>query len=421
MIGSGNWGHVAAALRHRDHRLFNYTLLPALLSLWAQRTGIGWLAWELTHSPSWLGIIAAADLLPSVFLSPLSGVIADRVNAVRMMRLTQAIIMVHAAVLWAMTAAGIIEIWGLFVLALITGINQPFSTSARMVYYPTLVPREDLGTAITINSTVFNLGRAAGPALAGVLIGPFGVATVFFLNFAAFLAHLLNLLRIHGVHAEDIARKPKGMFREAREGLGYAARHAGIGPMLLLLVLTSVAGRPVPEMLPGFADDVFGRGPEGLGWLLSAVGVGGLAGAIWLTRRGAAGGLTVVVVFMTMVMGVATAIFGLTDWFWLGIVFLAVVGFTQTVTGTGIQALLQIAVAPEVRGRVMSLYTAVWRGTPAFGAILIGWIADHAGLPWTVTGAGVILVLSWMWARSLQDGIAAALEARPESREIRGA
>jgi MFS family permease len=279
MIGVGNWAHVARALRHRDHYLFNLTLVPSLTSLWAQRTGIGWLAWDLTHSPAWLGVIAAADLLPSVFLSPFAGVTADRSDAVRMMWLTQAIIMAYSCALWLMTATGTIDIWSLFAFALITGLNQPYSTAARMVFYPTLVPKEDLGTAIAINSTIFNLGRAVGPAVGGLMIGPFGVATLFFLNFACFLVHSVNLLRVKGRHAERIEHRRKSMWREIGDSMGYVARHPGIGPMLVLLTVSSILSRPVADMLPGFADEVFSRGSEGLGWLLGAMGAGGMADA----------------------------------------------------------------------------------------------------------------------------------------------
>ncbi len=410
MIGGGNWAQVRVALAHRDHRLFNYTLVPTLTSLWAQRTGIGWLAWELTHSPIWLGVVAAADLLPAVFLSPFAGVAADRSNPVRMMWLTQAIIMVHALALWTMTATGVIDIWMLLGFALVSGINQPYSTAARMVFYPTLVPKRDLATAVAINSTIFNLGRALGPAIGGLMIGPFGVATLFFVNFACFLAHNLNLLRIKGMYAEHIERTRKGMWREIRDGLGYVARHPGIGPMLALLTISSAMSRPVTELLPGFVDAVFGRGPEALGILLGAAGLGGLVGAAWLTQRGPVAGLTRTVVFQTFVMGATTTAFALAGDFWLGMACIFAVGFTQVVTGTGTQALLQVAVAPEMRGRAMSLYALVWRGMPAVGAIGIGFAAEQVGLGPAVAAAGAVCMVAWLWSRTLLGRMAPALE-----------
>jgi predicted MFS family arabinose efflux permease len=412
MIRAGNWQHVIAALRHRDHRLFNTTLLPALISLWAQRTGVGWLTWELTHSPTWLGIIAAADLLPAVFLSPFAGVTADRSDPVKMMWLTQAIITVHSCALWLMTAAGAIEIWSLLVFSLITGFNQPYSTAARMVFYPALVPKEELATAVAINSTIFNLGRALGPAMGGLLIVPFGVASLFFLNFIFFVIHSLNFMRIKGILAERIARTRKGLWGEIRESLAYVRHHPGIGPMLVLLTVTSAMSRPVSEMLPGFADDVFARGPQGLGWLLATMGIGGLTGAIWLTQRGPVHGLTRVIITNTLIMGATTTAFALSGNFWLGLLFIFMVGFTQTVTGTGTQSLFQMAVEPAMRGRVLSLYMLVWRGTPAIGAILVGWVAERLGLSLAVAGTGTVCMIAWLWSRTQLLKMTPALETK---------
>lgn len=412
MIG-GNWAQVARSLRHRDHYLFNLTLAPALISLWAQRAGVGWLAWDLTHSPSWLGIIAAADLLPAVFLSPFAGVAADRCNPVRMMWLTQAIIMIHAGALWLMTATGAIEIWSLLAFSIITGFNQPYSTAARMVFYPTLVPKEDLATAIAINSTIFNLGRALGPAIGGLMIVPFGVAALFLANFVLFFAHSANLLRVKGRHFEKIERTRKGMWREIGDSIAYVAHHKGIGPMLILLTVSSAMSRPVGEMLPGFADEVFARGAEGLGWLLAAMGAGGLVGAAWLTQRGPVRGLTHVIVTHTFIMGATATAFALSGSYWAGLFLIFAVGFTQTCTGTGTQSLLQMAVEPAMRGRVMSLYSLVWRGTPAIGALAVGWIAELTGLTWAVAGAGAVCMLAWLWSRTLLPRMAPALESGP--------
>jgi predicted MFS family arabinose efflux permease len=414
MIGGGNWAHVIQALRYRDHRLFNTTLAPALISLWAQRTGIGWLAWDLTHSPTWLGVVAAADLLPGVILSPFAGVTADRAVPLRMMRLTQGIIMVHALVLWGLTASGQINIWILFGLALVTGFNQPYATAGRMVFYPVLVPREELGTAIAINSTVFNAGRAIGPALAGLMIGPFGVASVFLLNFATFIAHLVNLFRIRPIRTERHERRRSGMMSEIREGLAYTVRHPGIGPLLLLMTVATMISRPLTEMLPGFADEVFARGPTGLGWMLAAAGFGGVAGAIWLTRRGPVEGLTQVVLMSTLLMGLAMTAFALIGNFWAALVFLVVIGFAHTVSGTGTQSLMQTAVSASVRGRVMSLYTVIFRSMPAIGAIAIGVAAEIVGLAHAVAGAGVLCILAWAAAHPRRKALAAALEVSPK-------
>ncbi len=414
MIGTGGWDHIIRALRYRDHRLFNTTLFPALISLWGQRTGIGWLTWELTHSPTWLGIVAAADLLPGVVLSPFAGVTADRATPLNMMRLTQGIIMVHALVLCVLTLTGLINVWILFGLSLVTGFNQPYAVAGRMVFYPTLVPKKELSTAIAINSTIFNTGRMVGPALAGLMIAPFGVSTVFFLNFAAFLAHVINLFRIRPIRVERRSTQRRGMLTEVAEGLRYTARHPGIGPLLLILVVVSMMSRPLGEFLPGFADAVFARGPQGLGWLLAAMGFGGVMGAIWLARRPTVEGLTSVVLSTTLVMGISLAGFALVKNFWIALIFLVIMGFMLVVSGTGTQSLMQTAVASEVRGRVMSLYAVVFRGIPAIGAIALGLASEVVGLSIAIAGAGLICALAWAAALPKRGALQTALETPPK-------
>lgn len=413
----GNWVLIARSLRHRDHRLFNMTLAPSMISIWALRTGVGWLAWELTGSPTWLGIIAAADLLPAILLAPFAGAIADRASPVKMMRLTQSIITLHALILSLMTLTGVIDIWGLLALQLMTGLVQPFSTSARMVFFPTLVPRHELGTAIAINSTIFNAGRAIGPAIAGVMIGPFGVVSVFLLNFVSFFLHSLNLMRI-GRHTPPRTPRPrKSMGREILDGLHYVRRDPGLGPILLLLVVVSVVSRPLIDMLPGFADVVFARGAEGLGWLLSTFGIGGLVGAVWLAQRGPIRGLTRLVLLSSLMIGLFMAAFAHTGLFWLALPLLFMIGFLQIVSGTGTQTLMQNAVDDAYRGRVMSLYALVYRGTPALGAIAIGLLAEAYGLALAITLAGGLCLLAWAMTVPRLRRMSASLERDTTPRE----
>ncbi|MEE8517172.1 MAG: MFS transporter, partial [Alphaproteobacteria bacterium] len=265
-----------------------------------------------------------------------------------------------------------------------------------------------------INSTIFNLGHAVGPAIAGMLISPLGVASVFALNFLAFAAHLINLFRIHMAPPERRERGRAGMVGEFKEGLRYTLSHAGIAPVLVLLIISSVASRPVMDMMPGFADDVFGRGAEGFGWLLSAYGAGGVLAAVWLTQRGSVIGLTALVVVQTLLMGAAIIIFALMEFFWAGLALVTAFGFSHVISGTGTQTLMQTAVANQVRGRVMSLYAMVTLGMPAVGAIIIGGVAEHLGLHIATLGAGVICLIGWVWIRLRLKVMAPALETHPD-------
>ncbi len=159
-------GGVRRALRHRNHLLFNVGIIPALITLWMQRLAVGWLTWELTHSPAWLGIIAFADLFPAVLLSPLAGALIDRVDPMRPMMLSQAVYLVQAFLLAVLSFTGLITIETLLALAFLLGLTHPFNTASRHTVLPSLVPREDLSAAIAINSSLYSVARFIGPAAA---------------------------------------------------------------------------------------------------------------------------------------------------------------------------------------------------------------------------------------------------------------
>ena len=180
------------------------------------------------------------------------------------------------------------------------------------------------------------------------------------------------------------------MVRDVRAGFGYTLTHAGIGPILLLLIFGAITSRPSIELLPGFADQIFARGAEGLGWLGAAVGIGGILGSIWLGWRGGITGLVKVVVLHTFLMGVGLFGFGIAGNFWIALLFLALVGWSLNVAGVGTQTLLQWSVDPAMRGRVMSIFMLIFRGVPALGALLIGTAAEFLGLQWAVAAAGAL-------------------------------
>jgi predicted MFS family arabinose efflux permease len=406
-------------LVQRNYGISSAGYIPALITIWAQRVGVGWLTWELTHSPTWLGLMSAADLLPAIVLSPFAGAIVDRMHPLRMTKMSQVVMMVHSLALWGLTAFGAIDVWSLFGLALLLGCNNPFNTSARMNLLPLLVEMKDIPAGVALNSTLFNLARIIGPTVAGTVIAGWGVDIVFLLNAIAQCVFLgsVFLLRLPPLPAE--LRRPakglRGLIAEVHEGFLYTVRHPGIGPFLILLVVTAVSSRPVVDMLPGFADRVFERGPAGLGWLGSAIGVGGIVAAVWLAQRGPVAGLTRIVVLHAMVVALALIAFAVVRNFWIALPFLSLAGFSMVVSGSGTQTLLQSAVDNVMRGRVMALFTLLYRGLPALGSLLMGAAASLIGLEATVVIAAFVCLGGWWWALSRTKAISAELESFPEA------
>ena len=409
---------IRSALAHRDFRLFSGGNVASHVGTWVQRMSVGWLAWDLTQSGTWLGIVAFADLFPTVLLAPITGVVAERVERLRALRAVQALNLVQAVLLAGFTLSGAITIEILLILVAVGGTVLAFGQPVRLAIVPSLVARQDLSAAIGINSLIFNGARFVGPMIAGFLILRYGVGWAFAFNAATFVVFLAMLSRIRLEHREQraLARGVRNVPGEIADGYAYAARHKGIGPMLIVLTIVAICARPFMELLPGFADAVFGRGAEGLAWLTSAAGLGAMLGGLWLAQRGAVAGLTATTVSCIALLAAMLIGFSATDVFWLALPCLAVAGFAMIVVGAGEQTLLQNAVDPGLRGRVMGLYGMINRGGPAVGALVMGTLSSYVGLQWPVAGGAAICLLVWLWARSRQEIMTRALEGEGEGR-----
>jgi predicted MFS family arabinose efflux permease len=319
--------------------------------------------------------------------------------------------MIQAFLLFGFTAAGWMDIWLLFALTLFLGTVAAFNQPARLALIPSLVPREHLGAAVAINSVVFNLARFIGPAIAGIAIVAGGVALAFALNAVSFAFFLFALSRVRLAKEEGPARKRQGLMGALTEGVGYVVRHAGIAPILLLLIVSSIGVRPLVELMPAFASRLFASGAEGLALLTASVGVGAIVGGLWLAGRSDPKGLTGVVLWSVAGMGAVTILFALSSTLWFAAPLLAVSGFFIVCAGVGTQTLIQLAVEANMRGRVLSLYGLIFRGGPAIGALLMGTASDFVGLRWPVITGATLVLLAWAVARTRSAAIRDSLEA----------
>jgi predicted MFS family arabinose efflux permease len=412
MIKLSGFGRIAAALRNPNYGVYTAGSCVSLIGTWMQRIATGWLAWELTHSGTWLGLIAFADLFPTVVVGPIAGAAADRWNRLRVTKVSQTLGMFQAFALFGFTAAGLIDIWLLFALTLFLGTVAAFNQPARLALIPSLVPREHLGAAVAINSVVFNLARFIGPAIAGVAIVAGGVSLAFALNAISFAAFLVALSRVRLAREEGgPTRARPGLLGALTEGVSYVVRHAGIAPLLLLLIFTSIGVRPLVELMPAFASRVFNSGAEGLATLTASVGVGAIIGGLWLAGRSETRGLTGVVLFSVAGMGVVTILFAASDRLLFAAPLLVVSGFFVVCAGVATQTLIQLAVEAEMRGRVLSLYGLIFRGGPAIGALIMGTASDYVGLRWPIITGAVLVLLAWSVVRTRAQAIRTSLEA----------
>ena len=399
-----------AGLRHIPQTFAqpNYGIYVAgnslsLIGSWMQRIGVGWLAWELSHSGAILGLVAFADLFPTLLIGPFGGALADRLDRRRLLMIGQTSNMCLSFILFALTASGLITVPSLvLIIALngaVIGINQP----ARLSLVSSLVPRHHLPTAVAINSLVFNLARFIGPAIAGLIILHFGIASVFLLNALSFISFLvaLTLLDLPAQKSDARDRASPPMLQAIGEGLRYVAGHAGIGPILALQAVMAVSTRPFVELMPGFADEIFNRGAGGLAALVSAIGAGAIAAGLFLAQRGQRKGLADLALLAALLGAVSTFVFALSPTFWMAMTAAVVGGFALVTAGVGTQTLLQTSVDEAVRGRVLSLFGLVFRSGPAIGALIMGFASEFLGLRWPLVIGALVGAIAWanVWQR----------------------
>ena len=410
MALSSVFGGAGRALENPVYRTYWFGHTLAAVGRWMKRTAVGWLTWELTESPNWLGIVAAADLVPMVLFSILAGAVADRVGLMRIVKLSQILAGSVAALFAALVFTGAITIEAVLVLSVAFGASEALGQPARMAAVHAMVDRNDLSAAIALGSAAFNASRIVGPAIAGGLILWAGTGFVLALCALIFLAFYLLLRTIHLVETTTGQKLSLELFIDIWRGFVYVYGHPGIRFLMILMFATSFLVRPVIELMPGVSGQVFDKGPAGLSLLLSAIGAGALCASLWLARRGEMAGLTGLAVVSMLGTGVALMAAMTLDSIWIAAAFLVIVGIFMLIGNVSAQSLIQNAVDPGVRARVLGLFIVIAHGLPAVGAVIMGSIASHAGLQATIGGGAAFMTLVWLWGRSRRDGMARGLE-----------
>ena len=402
--------HIFRALKHRDFRIFMTGQTLSQIGVWMQRVGVGGFTWELTHSATWLGLMSLADFVPAMFIGSLSGALADRVNRLTVIRLTQVACALAAGALWLMVSLGWSSVELLFVLVFLSStaiaVNQP----SRLAIVPNLVGKENLHAAVAINSLVSNAGRFLGPAVAGLSIVQWGVGPAFALCALFFGFPAFTLLLIKGPR-EEIQRSGRGFLTDVVDGMVYTFRHPGIGPLMASMIVTSTLGKAIIALFPAFSSVVFQRGADGQAWLTGIVGGGAILGGVFMAQRGGIKGLTRIFILTIALIGAGLAAFAATDIFWLATGVAALLGAALLINGTAAQTLIQNTVEGQMRGRVASLYVMTQRGGQSLGGFILGVLADLVGLRTSVMMAGAVCLGFWLWSLHRSKAMARTLES----------
>ena len=370
--------------------------------LWILRLSLGWQAWQLTESEFFVAAVAFAAYFPVAVLGPVFGAFADRWDRRRAAQTFNLLNIGVTTCLFVLAAFGWMTPAALFLLAMAFGVFSGGYTPMRLALMANLVPSMQLASAVGLGAVSFNVARVIGPVLGGYVIKFFGLAPAFGISAATFLG-MAWVLR--GMKLQPVARELErqiGLGRLLSDGVRYTLRHPAIRYYLMLVFIGATFGRALFEMMAPYADDVFGRGSDGMSLLISSFGVGAVAGGLWVAGNKALERLRNAAALCTALTGLLIIVFGFTGNFWLAMLQLPVFGCVLTICGVGSQTLTQSVVEEKYRGRVMSLWSVVAFGGVALGSAALGGWAQSVGLTtatvyWgsvaAVLGLGVLLVL----------------------------
>jgi MFS family permease len=393
--------HAWRALRHRNFKLYFMGQGTSLMGTWMTRLATAWLVYRLTHSALLLGVVSFAGQILTFLLAPFAGVWVERLDRRKLLVWTQAAAAVQSLALAALTLMGVITLWEIISLAALQGMINAFDMPGRQSFLVQMVEdKEDLPNAIAINSSMVNAARLVGPAVAGVIVATAGEGWCFFIDGVSYLAVIASLLMMR-IKPLDVRRQAKSMLEQMREGWAYVRGFRPIRVALLLFAVVSLMGWPYAVLLPMFAGNVLHGGPNTLGWLTGASGVGALVSALSLAVRKSVVGLTRMIQISAAVFGAALILFGLSHVLWLSLVLMLFVGFGMMQCAAAVNTVVQSLVTEDKRARVMSYYTMAFVGTAPFGSLLAGTLAHKIGAPHTVmiTGACVLAGAVWYGAR----------------------
>ena len=384
--------HTFRALRHRGFRVYWVGQWVSVNGSWMQTTAQAWLVYRLTDSPLVLGVLSAARFGPSLLGAPFAGVMTDRFPRRLLVLLTQSASLVQASLLAALTLSGAVRVWHVLALAFLQGIVDTLDMPARQTLQVDIVGIEDLQSAVSLNSSAFNAARMLGPALAGVLVAAYGEGVCFAVNAASYLAVLVALLMIRTPPA---VLAPSGSMRShLAEGLRYAWGDRQVRLILAGVAVTSAFGLSYMTLLPVFARDVLHAGATGFGVLMASAGLGAVFGALGAATRSGTRGTRLVMALGQGALGVGLVGLALTRHLATATGWLVFVGLGVAIQLSTTNGFLQTTAPDHLRGRVVSLYIWLFSGLSTIGGLAAGWVAEHAGAPWTAAGAGAVCVLS---------------------------
>ena len=382
---------VFKAFHYRDFRLMWIGACTSSIGTWMQIVAQGWLIYRLSHSSRLLAIDQVMAGAPIFLFSILGGVVADRTERRKILLVSQYIQMASAGTLTVLVIMGLTHVWPILCLSFVSGFAQAFGGPAYLSLIPTLVDREDMPNAIALNSIQFNLAVTIGPAIGGYTLARLGEKWCFGLNALSFVAPIISLSIITTRFIPETTKE--SMYNSLKQGVHFVWHHASLVALIVLAFAIAFLAMPMGTYIPVFVKDIFQKGPETFGTLLSLIGVGSICGSLAVAGLGNISRKGVFALSMLIVLGIGISGFSFSKFLPLSYVMLFVVGVSRMAVFATVTSLVQLIVTNEMRGRVMSVYNFAFRGGMPIGNLVTGWLVPVYSAPLVLGIDGILLVL----------------------------
>jgi predicted MFS family arabinose efflux permease len=393
------------AFQYRDFRLMWVGACTSSIGTWMQIVAQGWLIYRLSHSAFLLALDQFLAGIPIFLFSLIGGVVADRVERRKILLISQYIQMASAGILTVLVATGIVHVWEILCLSFVSGLAQAFGGPAYQALIPTLVERDDMPNAIALNSIQFNLAVTVGPALAGITLARLGEKWCFGLNALSFLAPIVSLSMISARFLPE--KSTESMFSSLKQGIQFIRKQGAMEALIVLAFFMTALSMPMRTYIPVFVKDIFHRGPETYGNLLSLMGVGSICGSLTVAGLGNISNKGRFALTMLICLGAGISGFSVSKLLPVSYAMLIVVGLSMMAVFATVTSLVQLIVTNEMRGRVMSVYNCAFRGGMPMGNLVSGWLVPAFTAPVVLGVNGLLLILVSLYFLLVQRRVAA--------------
>ena len=378
-----------ASLKHRNFRLFFAGQTVSLIGTWVHQTALSWLIYDMTDSKLMLGLISALSSLPMFFLSVFGGVIADRFPKRKTLIVTQSTSMILVGILAALVLLNIYQIWHIVFISVLLGINFAIDMPVRQAFLLDITGREDLMNGIALNSSIVNLTRVLGPAIAGAIMVKYGVSWCFVVNSFSFLAVIVALYYLK-IPEIVIKERTESIIQYTISGFRYVKQNKMILESMIIMTLMGIFGWSYALLIPALAKDIFLKGEQGYALLVSANGAGALIGALFVAYLGNSPNKRKIMNWGIYFYSIMVFLLSFSKVYWISLILVAGAGMGLLIYFSACTTLIQSSVDDSVRGRVMGIWALLFGGMMPLGNLFAGVFAEYFGIPATLLLSSII-------------------------------